>query len=289
MKYQSPDLKTDSGIYSRGIRRTACSLIFLFLFTTTIPLFAQDSPPEPVIYSMEQAEALYTAGLAEESLKMLEKLEPEITGPEQKIRFYLLRARDYLTLADTESAENCVRELFKRELSDGIQLDSLEEEIVFLFEKVRPEYWFALKEEKQDEEEFDRLVIQQYRKKPKKKKLIPTLILGAVLIGAVVAAVLFITSGSKEEEDNGEFGTLKFENANYWDVSIEIYEIVKNAPGTNHNTYGRPASNFAYVDLPPGTHTLTVTSTRPYNDETEVFVYSIEIITGHVTHFVFYD
>lgn len=288
MKCQSPDLKTDSVNKARGIRRTSLSLIFLLLFMTTITPLAQDSPPEPDIYSMDQAEALYAAGLSQESLKMLEKLEPEVSGPEQQIRFNLLKARAYLALAEKESAENCVRELFKRELSDRIPLDSLEDELVFLFEKVRPEYWFALKEEKRDEEQFDRLVIQQYQKKPKKKTLLPKLILGTVLVGAVVAAILLITSSSKDGEDKGDFGTLKFENSNYWDVSIEICGIVKNAPGTNHNSYGRPASNFAYVDLPPGTHTLTVTSTWPYNDETEVFEYSIEIITGHVTHFIFY-
>jgi hypothetical protein len=288
MKHQSPDLKTHPGIHSTGIRRTSISLIFLFLFMTTIAPFAQDSPPVPDIYSMQQAEALIAEGLAVESLKMLEKLEPEMTTPKQQIKLYLLKIRAFLALADRDSAENIVREIYKQDLTGRIQMEDLDEEIRFLFDKVRPEYWFALKAEKRDEEQFDRMVIQQYKKKPKKKRLLPNLILGAVLIGAVVAAILFIASGSKEKEDRGDVGTLKFENGNYWDVNVEICGIVKNAPGTHNNTYYFINKNFLYIDLPPGIHPLTVTSTNGYNGETKVFVYSVEIVTGRETHFVFY-
>jgi len=271
-----------------GNRFLSFLLVFMFLFSVSAPCFSQDSPPEPVIYSMEQAEALFIAGLYDEALKMLDKLEEDISTPEQQVQLYLLKARSHLGREDTENGENAVREIFKQGLSDRIQMDSLEEKLRFLFEKVRPEYWFALKKEKIDEEKFDRLVIQQYRKKPKKKKLIPTLILGAVLIGAVLAAVLFITSNTKEEEDKGNLGILKFENGYFHSIEIEIYDIVKNVPGTNSNSYGRPPVNFAYVDLPPGTHTLTVTSTSTYTGKTTVYTYSIEIITGQETYFLFF-
>ncbi len=281
-------LKISRKMNPSGNRFLSLLLVFMFLFSVFVPCFSQDSPPEPVIYSMEQADALFIAGLYDEALKMLDKLEEEISTPEQQVQLYLLKARSHLGREDTENGENTVREIFKQGLSDRIQMDSLEEKLRFLFEKVRPEYWFALKKEKIDEEKFDRLVIQQYRKKPKKKRLLPKLILGAVLVGAVVAAVLFITSNTKEEEDKGNLGTLKFENSIHWDVSIEVCNIVKNVPGTNNNSWGKPPVNFAYVDLPPGTHTLTVTSTSTYTGETTVFTYSIEIITGQETHFVFY-
>ncbi|MCK4941920.1 MAG: hypothetical protein KAS65_00015 [Candidatus Aminicenantes bacterium] len=263
-------------------------LVFMFLFSISVPCFSQDSPPEPTIRSLEQAEALFIAGLYDEALKMLDKLEEEISIPEQQVQLYLLKARSHLGREDMGNGENAVREIFKQGLSDHIQMDSLEEKLRFLFEKVRPEYWFALKKEKADEEKFDRLIIQQYQKKPKKKRLLPKLILGAVLVGVVVVAVLFITSNTKEEEDKGNLGTLKFENGYYQNVNIEIYDIDKTVLGTNNNSYGRPPVNFAYVDLPPGTHTLIVTSTSTYTGETTVFTYSIEIITGQETHFVFF-
>ena len=288
MNLKTIDSKCNRELNSPGARLLSVSLTFLFLFMTTIPRFAQDSPPEPDIFSMEQAEALVAEGLAAEALKILEKLKPETETPEQQIKFYLLEIRAFLALKDKKSAENTVREIYKKDLIGLIHMEELDEEIKFLFDKVQPEYWFALKDEKQDEEQFDRLVIQQYKKKPKKKRLISTLILGAVLIGAVVGFILFFTSKKGQEEDKGNLGTLKFENSTYGDVTIEIYGIVKIAPGTRHNTHLNPPVNFAYVDLPPGTHTLTVTSTSSYNNETEVFVYSIEIITGLVTHFFFY-
>lgn len=282
------NLKISRKVNPSGNRFLSLLLVFMFLFSVFVPCFSQDSPPEPVIYSMEQAEALFMAGLYDEALKMLDKLEEEISTPEQQLKLYLLKARSHLGREDTGNGENAVREIFKQGLSDRIQMDSLEEKLRFLFEKVRPEYWFALKKEKIDEEKFDRMVIQQYQKKPKKKKLLPTLILGAVLVGAVVAAVLFITSNTKEEEDKGNLGTLKFENGYFHSIKIEIYDIVKNVPGTSSNSYGKPPVNFAYVDLPPATHTLIVTSTSTYTGKTTVYTYSIEIITGQETHFVFF-
>jgi hypothetical protein len=270
-----------------GNRFLSLLLVFMFLFSVFVPCFSQDSPPEPTIRSLEQAEALFIAGLYDEALKMLDKLEEEISIPEQQVQLYLLKARSHLGLEDMGNGENAVREIFKQGLSDCIQMDSLEEKLRFLFEKVRPEYWYALKDEKIDEEKFDRLVIQQYQKKPKKKRLLPKLILGAVLVGVVVAAVLLITSNTKEE-DKGNLGTLKFENGYFHDIKIEIYDIVKTVPGTHHNSWGRPPVNFAYVDLPPGIHTLIVTLTSSYTGETTVYTYSIEIITGQETYFLFF-
>jgi hypothetical protein len=268
-----------------SIRAVAILLIPLLLLVTTLPQYGSPSPPEPDFHSLEQAEALIVDGLAEESLKMLEKLKPEMRTPEQQIKFYLLKIRAFLVMKDKEGAENTVREIYKQDLTGLIEMEDLDEEVKFLIEKVQPEYWFALKDEKQDEEQFDRLVIQQYKKKPKKKKLIPYMILGAILIGTLATAILLIASGSSKEE-NGEVGTLKFENCNYWDVTVEIFGIVKNAPGTHSNIPYGPSRNFLFIDLPPDIHTLTVTSTTP-SGETKVFVYSIEISLGWETHFTF--
>jgi hypothetical protein len=288
MSLKTMDSKWYRGLNSPGARLLSISLTFLFLFMTTIPCFAQDSPPEPDIFSMEQAEALIAEGLAAEALKMLEKLEPEMKAPEQQIKFYLLKIRAHLALGEKNNAESAVREIYKKNLAERIQMSDLENDTVFLFEKIKAEYWFVLKEEKKDEEAFDRLVIEQHGKKPKKKSILPKLIVGTLLAGALVAAVLMFTSGSTDGGDTGDYGILKFENCNYWDVSIEINSVVKNVPGTRHNRSLLPPVNFAYVKLPPGTHTLTVTSTQIYSGETKVFVYSINITLGIETHFLFF-
>ena len=257
-------------------------LVFMFLFSVSAPCFSQDSPPEPVIYSMEQAEALFIAGLYDEALKMLDKLEEEISTPEQQLKLYLLKARSHLGREDTANGENAVREIFKQGLSDRIQMDSLEEKLRFLFEKVRPEYWFALKKEKIDEEKFDRLVIQQYQKKPKKKKFLPKLILGAVLVGVVVGAILLVASGMSDGDGNEDKGTLRFENLLWSSVTVEVGGIIKIVKGIASNHWSHPDVNKVLIDLMPGSYSLKVTV---YTQE--IFTYTISISKGITTHFSF--
>jgi hypothetical protein len=254
---------------------------------TSIPHYGEDSTPEADINSLKKVETLLMEGHAEEVLELIERMELEINEPELKTKLLILKIRTYLALGDKDSAENTFRKIFQLDLEDKIQMDCLTEDVRSLYKKIRPEYWFTLKEEGKDKEAFNQLVIQQYQKKPKKKKFLAKLILGTLLFGAVVSAILLITTGSKEAEDKGDLGTLKFENRNNWDVTIEIYGIVKNVLGKIYNTWQNPYKNLVYIELPPGIHSMTVTSTNPQINETKVLVYSVEIFTGQATYFSF--
>jgi hypothetical protein len=212
---------------------------------------------------------------------MLEQLEEGITVPGDQVRFYLLRARASLAVDDRPGCENAIREIFSLNLSSRIQIDSLEDELRFYFNKVRAEYWFSLDKVQDEEEKIEQRVIEQTRQKPRKKSVLPKLLLGTVLLAVAAGAVWLIALGGKGSDENGEMGTLKFQNLSYGGVSIEVGGIEKYVQGTSYYHYGMPEVNKVLIDLMPGNYDLHVTY------DGEVYTYPISISKGSTTLFVF--
>ncbi len=262
-------------------QRLSFILVLFFLFFISVPCFPQESAEEPIPPTLKGAEELIARGQAREALKVLEKLEAGIESPEKQLRYFLLKARAHISLDERDGCEDAIREIYQRGLSDRIQTGTLEKELRFYVDKVKAEYWFSIDNAEEDEDTVDQRIIEQASQKPKKKSLLPKLILGTVLVGVVVAAVLLIFLGGEEEEDNGNLGTLKFENRSYGSVNIEVGGIVKNVQGTSSNHWPLPDVNKVLIDLMPGTYALKVTY------DSEVYTYSISISRGITTHFIF--
>jgi tetratricopeptide (TPR) repeat protein len=283
--------RTESNSKISRFRNSGFALltVVFFLFFTMVPCFPQDLPEAEISPSLQRAEAFFEAGRYADAIRMLGQLEERVDVPDDQVKLYLLKARSYLALGDRSGCEDAVREIYSHGLSGKVKADSLEPELRVVFSTVKAEYWYSLGKSPENEDEDEKAyqqVIEQARQRPKKKSLLPKLILGAVVAGVVAGAIFLLAYGKSEGSGDASNGKLKFENGEFWQVTIEIGDVTKVVPAYKYY-FNSPPNNIIYIDLPAGAYVLKVTSTSIYSGITSVYSYNININAGQETYFLF--
>jgi hypothetical protein len=210
-----------------AMRPMTLMLIMLLVLGPLGDVFATEEPVDGIRKALSRGGKLLEDGDYSGARKVFLNVLPRIEnrGLRANVRFNLARIAFHLN--NVEEAGEHLRALFEIDPTRGLEGAGHPEEFVSLFEKVKAEYWFAIKTDDGYRTEAEKQVIANLSRRPKRKK-IPTVLIvaAAVVVVAAVAALLILPGG---ERVTPEDATLVIENRTDWilyvGVDVTAYRI----------------------------------------------------------------
>ena len=203
--------------------RTFCIpfVLILSMITggTVLPLPAKSTE---VRILLERGRRLLAAGDHGGAREMFLRALPRIGERDMRARVHFDLARTAFHMENTDEAENHLRALFEIDRNHVTEGNGLAEGFVCLFEKVKAEYWFAIRPDDEYREEAEKQVIANLARKPKRKKVSAFLIVAAavVVVAAVVAVSALVKDSQSEQLDS--IGQLWVVNNTTHDIWLDV-------------------------------------------------------------------
>jgi tetratricopeptide (TPR) repeat protein len=196
----------------RKTRRLAPMLALIFIFTVVVEAYGlqTEKTANDAATLIGEGKRLMKAGEYVRAAGVFRQALPLVKSEAERVDLYFNLARTAAYLNDVAKTEEYLRALFENDADFKISEADHPQEFVQAFQKVRAEYWFAIRPDDEYREEAEKQVIANLSRKPSKRKIPTFLIIAAGVL--VVAALVVLVFVPKKQDDPRETGSILIQN-----------------------------------------------------------------------------